>query len=125
MFTALMNDIMSELPTDMHEYIECIMDGCIIFTPDIKTHKRVQKWFLFNLKEQGLLLSINKIHTFCSKVKYMGFMLSSKDNLPTITLLGSMVKAISTLPIPITAHSVKSFIGWVIYLAQFLQNFQN
>ncbi len=32
----------------------------------------------------------------------------------------SHVKAISTLPIPITARGIKSFIGCVIYLAQFL-----
>ncbi len=50
----------------------------------------------------------------------MGLLLSSKDNSPTITPLGSRVKAISTLPIPITAQGIKSFIGCVIYLAQFL-----
>ncbi len=33
-FTALMNDILSELLPDIREYIECIMDDCIIFTPD-------------------------------------------------------------------------------------------
>ncbi len=50
----------------------------------------------------------------------MGLLLSSKDNLCTITPLGLSVKAISTLPIPITARGIKSFIGCVIYLAQFL-----
>ncbi len=67
-----------------------------------------------------MLLTINKIHTFRSKVKYMGLLLSSKDNSPTITPLGSRVKAISTLPEPITARGIKSFIGYVMYLAQFL-----
>ncbi len=50
----------------------------------------------------------------------MRLLLSSKDNLPTITPLGSHVKAISTLPIPLTARGIKSYIGCVIYLAQFL-----
>ncbi len=67
-----------------------------------------------------MLLTINKVHTFRSKVKYMGLLLSSKDNLPTNTPLGSCVKAISTLPIPLTARGIKSFIGCVIYLVQFL-----
>ncbi len=65
-----------------------------------------------------MLLTINQINTFRSKVKYMGLLLSSRDNLPTITPLGSHVKAISTLPIPITARGIKSFIGCVIYLAK-------
>ncbi len=45
---------------------------------------------------------------------------ANKDNLPTITPLGSRVKAISNLPIPLTVRVIKSFIGCVIYLAQFL-----
>ncbi len=50
----------------------------------------------------------------------MGLLLSSKDDLPTISPLGSPVKAISTLPFPITARGIKSFVGCVICLAQFL-----
>ncbi len=119
-FTSLMNDLLHELSYDIHEYIDCIMDDVIIFTPDIKNHKRVIKCFMFKLKEYGMLLTINNIHTFCSKVKYMGLLLSSKDDLPTISPLGSLVKAISTLPIHITPRGIKSFIGCVIYLAQFL-----
>ncbi len=117
---SLMNDLLHELPADIREYIDCIMDDVIIFTPDIKTNKKVLKSFMLMSKKYGMLLTINKIHTFRSKVKYMGLLLSSKDNLPTITPLGSCVKAISTLPIPITARGIKSFMGCVIYLAQFL-----
>ncbi len=83
-FTSVMNNLLHKLPSDIHEYIDCIMDDVIIFTPDIKTHKRVIKCFMFKLKEYGMLLTINKIHTFNSKVKYMGLLLSSIDNLPTI-----------------------------------------
>ncbi len=119
-FTSLMNDLLHELPSEIREYMNCIMDDVIIFTPDIKTHKEVIKHFMFKLTEYGILLTINKIHTFHSKVKYMGILLSSKDDLPSISPLGSCVKAISTLPIPVTARGIKSFIGCVIYLAQFL-----
>ncbi len=96
------------------------MDNIIIFTPDIKTHKKVIKSFMLMLKKYGILLTINNIHTFRSSVKYMGLLLSSMDNSPTITPLGSCVKAISTLPVPITARGIKSFIGCVNYMAQFL-----
>ncbi len=116
-FTSLMNDLIHEVPSDIHEYIDCIMDDVIIFKPDIKTHRKVIQSFMLMLKQYGMLLKINKIHTFQSKVKYMGLLLSSKDSLPTITPLGSRAKAISTLPIPITARGIKSFIGCVIYLA--------
>ncbi len=50
----------------------------------------------------------------------MDLLLSSNDNLCTISHLGSRVKALSTLPIPITATGIKSFIGCAIYLGQFL-----
>ncbi len=115
-FTSLMNDLLHELPSDIREYIDCV----IIFTPDVKTHNSVLKYFMYKLKDYRMLLTINKIYTFRSKVKYMGLHLSSKDELPTITPLGSSVKAISTLPIPIKARGIKSFIGCVIYWSQFL-----
>ncbi len=93
-FMVLMNDLLHELPTEIHAYIDCIMDEVIIFTPVIKMHKMFIKYFMYNLKEYGMLLTINKIHTFRSKVKFMGLLLSSKDGLPTITPLGSCVKSI-------------------------------
>ncbi len=115
-----MNDLLHELPFHMCEYIDCIMDNVVIFTPYVKTHKKLIKVFMNKLKDFGMLLAINNIHAFKSKVKYMGLHLSIKDGLPIITPLGSRVNAISTLPISITARSIKSFIGCVIYLAQFL-----
>ncbi len=98
------------------------MDYVFIFTPHVKTHKKVLKCFMLMLKKYGMLLTINKVHTFRSKVKYMGLLLSSKDNLPTITPLDSRVKAISTLPIPLTAQGIKSFIGCVTW-HNFCQSF--
>ncbi len=78
-FTSLMNDLLHELPPEIREYIDCIMDDIIIFTPDVKTHKKVLKSFMLMLKKYGMLLTINKFHTFRSKVKYMGLLLSSKE----------------------------------------------
>ncbi len=115
-FTSLMNDLLHDLPSDILKYINCIMDDVIIFTHDIKTHKKIIKSFMLMLMKYGMLLTINKIHTFRSKVKYIRLLLFSKDNIPTITPFGF----ISTLPIPITAWGIKSFNGCVIYLAQFL-----
>ncbi len=91
-FTSLINDLLHELPSDIHEYIDGIMNDVIIFTPDIKTHKKVIKQFMFKLREYGMLLTINKIHTLHSKVKYMSLLLSSKDDLPTIITFGFTCK---------------------------------
>ncbi len=49
--TSLMNDLLHELPSEIHEYIDCIMVNVIIFTPDIKTHKKVLKSFMLILKK--------------------------------------------------------------------------
>ncbi len=101
-----MNDLPYELPPEIREYIDCIMDEVIIFTPNVKIHKKVLQSFIFMLKKYGMLLTNNKVHTLRSKVKYMRLLLSSKDNLPVITQLGSHVKAI-----PLTERGIKSFIG--------------
>ncbi len=119
-FMSFMNDLLHKLPSDIHEYIDCIMDDVIIFTPDIKTHKKVLRCFMHMLKKYGMLLTINKIHNFRSKVKYMALLLSGKDNFPTITPISNRIKVIATLPIPLTMRGIKSFIRGVIYLSQFL-----
>ncbi len=64
-----MGDILSELPHDVQDCIECITDDVIVYTSDIKHHKRVLKCLLYKLRDFGLLLTINKIHIFRSKVK--------------------------------------------------------
>ncbi len=66
-----MNDIFSELPDDIRSHIECIIDDCVVYTPNIEMHKKVTKAFLYKLKEHGILLPINKIDTFCKEVKYI------------------------------------------------------
>ncbi len=68
-FTSLMNDLLLELPADICEYIDCIMDDVIIFTAVVKTHQKVLKSVMLMLKKCGMLLTINKVHTFRSKVK--------------------------------------------------------
>ncbi len=100
-FTPLMNDILSQLPDDIRSHIECIMDDCIVYTHNIEIYMKVIKAFLSKLKEHGMLLTINKIHTFRSEVKYMSLKMSSVDGRPPIQPLGSRVNTISTLSIPI------------------------
>ncbi len=68
-FTSLMNKLLHELPPDIREYIDCIMDDVIIFTPDVRTHGKVLKSFMVMLKKYSMLLTIIKDHTFISKVK--------------------------------------------------------
>ncbi len=70
-----MNDLLHELPPEIHEDIDCKMDDVIIFTPNVKTHKNAY------VEKYCMLLTINTVHTFRSKVKYMGLLLSRKDNL--------------------------------------------
>ncbi len=38
--------------------------------------KKKKESFMLMLKKYGMLLTINKVHTFRSKVKYMGLLLS-------------------------------------------------
>ncbi len=56
--TDLMNDILSELPDDIVEHVECIMDDCVVYTSDIDMHIKVIKAFMYTLKEHRMLLTI-------------------------------------------------------------------
>ncbi len=69
-WNSSMGDILSELPDNIRACIECIMDNVIVYTADIKLHKRVLKCFLKKLRDHGLLLTINKVYIFRSKFKW-------------------------------------------------------
>ncbi len=51
------------------------MNDVIIFTTDIQTNKKVMKSFMLMLKIYGMLLTMNKVHTYRSKEKYVGLLL--------------------------------------------------
>ncbi len=69
-FTSLMNDLLHDLPSDIREYIDCIMDDIIIFTPDIKKQKGNQKlyayaeeiWRAFDNQQDPYLLIQSEIY---------------------------------------------------------------
>ncbi len=67
------------------------MDDCIVYTPNMEIHMKVIKAFLYKLKENGMLLTIIKIHTFRNEVKFMGLEMSSVKGRLTIQPLGSRV----------------------------------
>ncbi len=46
-----MNDLLHKLLADIRKYIDCIMDDVIIFTPDVKTHKKFRKGLMLMLKK--------------------------------------------------------------------------
>ncbi len=62
-----MNVILSELPDNIKEHVECIMDDVVIYTSDFDMHMKVIKAFMSKLKEHGLLLIINKFILFVRK----------------------------------------------------------
>ena len=121
-FQNLVNDLIQEIPEDLRQYITSIMDDTLIYTEDVKTHKKVLSAFLTKLKDYGFLLTLNKIHCFRNKVKYMGLELSNLNGIPMIKPLGSRVNSILSLPIPKTVRGIKSFVGSVLFISQFLKD---
>ncbi len=44
---SLTNDTLRELPDDISEHVECIMDDCVVYTSDINMHMKVIKAFMY------------------------------------------------------------------------------
>ena len=85
-FVNLMNNIKQELPDDVRNCVEIVMDDCICFTKDISSMKRVLGSVLEILTKHGLLLTVNKIQCFRHTVKYLGLQItSSREGYPVVT----------------------------------------
>ncbi len=96
------------------------MNDVIIFTTDVKTNKKVVKSFMLMLKKYGMLLKMNKVHTYRSKEKYMNCCFLAKTFYPLSHPWDLMWNLSPPYQYLVTARGIKSFIGCVIHLAQFL-----
>ncbi len=115
-FISLMNDLLHELPPDIREYINWIMDDIIIFT-----HMKVLKALCLCWKNMACSWQSTKFTLSYQKWNLWDCCFQAKTIYPP--MLGFHVKTISILPIPLTVRGIISIICCVIYSAQFLSKY--
>ena len=96
--------------------VVCVADDIIIHGKDLKEHDDNLEAFLRRCKEVGIRLNKEKLDLRTNALTYLGHRISSKGLEPD----PAKVKAITQIDPPINVRQLRTFIGMVNYMANFL-----
>ena len=113
-WSRLMQLCLSGLPN-----VSFYLDDILIYSKTVEEHEQILRQVLDRLKEHGMELSLDKCHFFQSKVKFLGFQVSSEGLRPLQTLVEPLMQA----PIPTNLTSLRSLLGSFSFYRRFLKGF--
>lgn len=92
------------------------LDDIVVWSDTIKQHRHNLRLVLSALRNAGLICSPNKTQLFCSKLSFLGHIISQKGIEPD----PSKTEKVRAWPRPASATAMRSFLGLVRYLDKFL-----
>ena len=113
----LISQVLSDLPGHI-----CYQDDILIYAEKEEEHDSRLRAILDRLRSVGLKLNKSKCTICVSELEFLGHRLSANGIAPS----PDQVAALSTMPRPNTADSLRSFLGMATYLGQrFVPNFSS
>ena len=113
---------MSSMFRDMYSNgILLYLDDIVIYDTVLETHKLKVKEVMERLKHAGLRLNKAKCHFNKEKIKYLGYIVSSKGQ----SMDPDKVKVVKDWPIPRNAKQIQRFIGFVKFYRSLIPNFSS
>ena len=100
------------------------MDDLICFSKSVPEHLDHLDTLFEGLSRHGLKISPKKAKFCKSKVEYMGHTITINDQRPCISAMKSKCDAIRALKVPSNSKEVRTFVGAVTYLSDYIPNLQ-
>lgn len=95
------------------------VDDILVFSKSFKDHISHLEQVFSRLRDANLKLNPEKCDFVKDKIKYLGFILSSKG----VDVDKERVKAVSEYPVPKTEKEIRSFLGMANYYRRFIPNY--
>ena len=122
-FQFLLEQVIDTIP-NARNFVIAHMDDLIIFSKDVQEHMSHIASLLQALGDHGLKLSPKKAMFCRNEIIYMGHKISIIDGRPHISAMVDKCQAIRKLGIPRNCKEVKTFVGAVTYLSDYIPNLQ-
>ncbi|KAJ3510878.1 hypothetical protein NLJ89_g4422 [Agrocybe chaxingu] len=116
-FQNMMNDLFKDLIRDGGVII--YMDGILIFTNNLATHRRLTREVLQILKDNNLYLKPEKCEFEKEEVEYLGVLVSQGS----LRMSPSKVDAIASWPVPNSKRELQQFLSFLNFYRRFIRNF--
>lgn len=111
--------INSILGNDLDDFVTAYMDDILIYSDNLKDHKRQVQQVLQKLADNGLQLDIEKCEFHVTEVKYLGLIVTQNG----IKMDPSKVSAIINWKTPRNIKEVQSFLGFANFYRRFIADF--
>ena len=122
-FQSFVEKMLDSIP-GCREFCIAHMDDLIVFSKSVSEHLEHLNLLLDGIFRHGLKLSPRKARFCKDKVEYMGHVVTITDGGPHISAMKSKCDAIRRLKVPSNSKEVRTFIGAVTYLSDYIQNLQ-
>jgi len=111
-----MNDIFADV-SDV--FVIVYLDDILIFSDDMKSHKKHVRLVLQRLRDNNLFAKLKKCTFHTDTIDYLGFVISPKG----IHMDPAKTRVIHEWPPPRTMREVQSFLGFANFYRRFIENY--
>lgn len=122
-FQSFVEKVLDSIP-GCREFCIAHMDDLIVYSKTVSEHLEHLNLMLEGLSRHGLKLSPRKAKFCKNRVVYMGHVITTSEGGPQISAMKSKCEAIRRLKIPSNSKEVRTFIGAVTYLSEYIPNLQ-
>ena len=115
-FQHYMNDTFREF---LDKFLVVYLDDLLIYSKDLKEHRKHVRKVLERLREAGLFLKPSKCQFHVEEVEFLGFIVG-RDG---VRMDPVKVEAVTSWPTPKSPHDVRMFLGLANFYRRFIKDF--
>jgi hypothetical protein len=115
-FQYYVNDVFRDY---LDDFMSAYLDDLLIYSKDLKEHKKHVRQVLQRLEENQLYLKGSKCQFHQTEISFLGYIISEAG----ISMDSAKVEAVTSWPIPASVLDVQIFLGLANFYRRFIKNF--
>jgi hypothetical protein len=115
-FQHFINDVLHE---HLDEFCSAYIDDILIYSNDLRSHRKHVRWVLEALQKAGLQIDIEKCEFHVQEVIYLGLIISTDG----IRMDPRKIKAVREWETPQNVKDIQAFIGFANFYRRFVKDF--
>jgi hypothetical protein len=118
-FQNMMNDIFADLI--MEGKVVVYLDDILIFSKDLKEHRRITRIVMERLREHKLFLKHEKCEFEKTRIEYLGLIISAGQ----VEMDPVKVAGVAEWPAPTSRKEVQQFLGFANFYRRFIRDYSH